>query len=107
MAYYTGSYSSTISGPTDVIRSFVAKLTADGIFAKEIPCPNIALRSQYTSGAGKLLTIINIATVVEIFTLRHYLALPIIVAFYLYSILIFSSVIKYNFFVRVNLARIN
>lgn len=53
VACHNGPDSSTISGPADVMKSFVAKLTAQGIFAKEVPCSNIAYHSRYISEAGK------------------------------------------------------
>ncbi|CAB3246473.1 unnamed protein product [Arctia plantaginis] len=52
VACRNGPDSSTISGPSDVMREFVAKLTADGIFAKEVPCSNIAYHSRYIADAG-------------------------------------------------------
>ncbi|XP_026740412.1 fatty acid synthase-like [Trichoplusia ni] len=55
VACHNGPDSSTISGPADVMKSFVAKLTAQGIFAKEVPCSNIAYHSRYISEAGPTL----------------------------------------------------
>ncbi|KAG6446749.1 hypothetical protein O3G_MSEX004583 [Manduca sexta] len=52
VACHNGPDSSTISGPADVMKSFVAKLTAQGIFAKEVPCSNIAYHSRYIAEAG-------------------------------------------------------
>ncbi|XP_075983655.1 fatty acid synthase-like [Anticarsia gemmatalis] len=52
VACRNGPESSTISGPADVMREFVAQLTAKGIFAKEVPCSNIAYHSRYIANAG-------------------------------------------------------
>ncbi|KOB62677.1 Uncharacterized protein OBRU01_24985, partial [Operophtera brumata] len=52
VACHNGPESCTISGPADKITEFVAKLTADGIFAKEVPCSNIAYHSRYIAAAG-------------------------------------------------------
>ncbi|KAL0867964.1 hypothetical protein ABMA27_008631 [Loxostege sticticalis] len=52
VACHNGPDSSTISGPADIMKSFVAKLTAQGIFAKEVPCSNIAYHSRYIAEAG-------------------------------------------------------
>lgn len=53
VACHNGPESSTISGPADLMREFVAELTAKGIFAKEVPCSNIAYHSRYIADAGK------------------------------------------------------
>lgn len=53
MACHNGPESCTISGPADEMREFVGKLTAQSIFAKEVPCSNIAFHSRYISDAGK------------------------------------------------------
>ncbi|KAJ8712849.1 hypothetical protein PYW08_008153 [Mythimna loreyi] len=55
VACHNGPDSSTISGPADIMKSFVAKLSAQGIFAKEVPCSNIAYHSRYISEAGPTL----------------------------------------------------
>ncbi|XP_049879210.1 fatty acid synthase-like [Pectinophora gossypiella] len=52
VACHNGPDSSTISGPADIMKSFVAKLSAQGIFAKEVPCSNIAYHSKYIADAG-------------------------------------------------------
>ncbi|XP_026314570.1 fatty acid synthase-like [Hyposmocoma kahamanoa] len=52
VACHNSSESSTISGPSDIMKEFVAKLTAEGIFAKEVPCSNIAYHSRYIAEAG-------------------------------------------------------
>ncbi|KAJ8720393.1 hypothetical protein PYW07_012436 [Mythimna separata] len=52
VACHNSSDSSTISGPADVMKTFVAELTAQGIFAKEVPCSNIAYHSRYIRDAG-------------------------------------------------------
>ncbi|XP_037292706.1 fatty acid synthase-like [Manduca sexta] len=55
VACHNSSESSTISGPTDVMREFIGVLTAKGIFAKEVPCSNIAYHSRYIAEAGPAL----------------------------------------------------
>lgn len=52
VACHNGPDSCTISGPAKEVEIFVAKLTADGIFAKEVPCSNIAYHSRYISDMG-------------------------------------------------------
>ncbi|XP_047033191.1 fatty acid synthase-like [Helicoverpa zea] len=52
VACHNGPESSTISGPADKMREFVAELTEKGIFAKEVPCSNIAYHSRYIADAG-------------------------------------------------------
>ncbi|XP_026333122.1 fatty acid synthase-like [Hyposmocoma kahamanoa] len=52
VACHNSSESSTISGPSDIMKKFVAKLRAEGIFAKEVPCSNIAYHSRYIAEAG-------------------------------------------------------
>ncbi|XP_073948505.1 fatty acid synthase-like [Choristoneura fumiferana] len=52
VACHNGPESSTISGPADIMAEFVARLTAKGIFAKEVPCSNIAYHSRYIAEAG-------------------------------------------------------
>ncbi|CAK1590491.1 unnamed protein product [Parnassius mnemosyne] len=52
VACHNGPDSSTISGPANVMREFVAQLTAKKIFAKEVPCSNIAYHSRYIAEAG-------------------------------------------------------
>ncbi|KOB66845.1 Uncharacterized protein OBRU01_20683, partial [Operophtera brumata] len=51
VACHNGPESCTISGPADKVTEFVAKLTADGVFAKEVPCSNIAYHSRYIAAA--------------------------------------------------------
>ncbi|KAJ8711408.1 hypothetical protein PYW07_008650 [Mythimna separata] len=55
VACHNGPESSTISGPAEVMKEFVSELTAKGIFAKEVPCSNIAYHSRYIADAGPLL----------------------------------------------------
>ncbi|XP_028162532.1 fatty acid synthase-like [Ostrinia furnacalis] len=55
VACHNSGESSTISGPADVMKEFVADLTKKGIFAKEVPCSNIAYHSKYIAGAGPAL----------------------------------------------------
>ncbi|XP_045517124.1 fatty acid synthase-like [Pieris brassicae] len=52
VACHNSSESCTISGPSDVMKEFVAKLTAQNVFAKEVPCSNIAYHSRYIAKAG-------------------------------------------------------
>ncbi|KAK0166754.1 hypothetical protein PV327_004243 [Microctonus hyperodae] len=60
VACHNSAESSTISGPVESIKSFVAKLQANNIFAQEIQCGNIALHSRYVTDAGpKLLKYLN------------------------------------------------
>lgn len=54
VACHNGQDSSTISGPADVMKEFVGQLTAKGVFAKEVPCSNIAYHSRYIKEAGKV-----------------------------------------------------
>lgn len=53
VACHNGPASSTISGPADIMKNFVNKLTAQNIFAKEVPCSGIAYHSRYIAQAGK------------------------------------------------------
>ncbi|XP_047999607.1 fatty acid synthase-like [Leguminivora glycinivorella] len=55
VACHNGPDSCTISGPADAMSEFVAQLTAKGIFAKEVPCSNIAYHSRYIAEAGPAL----------------------------------------------------
>ncbi|KAI8441932.1 hypothetical protein MSG28_005604 [Choristoneura fumiferana] len=55
VACRNGPESSTISGPAEAMKQFVGKLTAKGIFAKEVPCSNIAYHSRYIAEAGPTL----------------------------------------------------
>ncbi|XP_046964244.1 fatty acid synthase-like [Vanessa cardui] len=55
VACHNSPHSSVISGPMDEIKMFVAKLIAQGIFAKEVPCNNIAYHSRYIAEAGPTL----------------------------------------------------
>ncbi|XP_049878856.1 fatty acid synthase-like [Pectinophora gossypiella] len=52
VACHNAPESSTISGPAGIMKEFVAQLTAQGIFAKEVPCSNIAYHSRYIAEAG-------------------------------------------------------
>ncbi|XP_075984125.1 fatty acid synthase-like [Anticarsia gemmatalis] len=52
VACHNGPDSCTISGPAVEMREFVALLSARGIFAKEVPCSNIAYHSRYIADAG-------------------------------------------------------
>ncbi|KPJ13817.1 Fatty acid synthase [Papilio machaon] len=52
IACHNSAGSSTISGPVDTLKDFVALLTSRGIFAKEVPCGNIAYHSKYVAAVG-------------------------------------------------------
>lgn len=52
VACHNGPDSSTISGPADILKAFVAKLVGQGIFAKEVNCSGIAYHSRYIAEAG-------------------------------------------------------
>ncbi|XP_047538484.1 fatty acid synthase-like [Vanessa atalanta] len=55
VACHNDEGSCTISGPADKIKTFVAELVAKGIFAKEVPCNNIAYHSRHIAEAGPTL----------------------------------------------------
>lgn len=55
IACHNSFESSTISGPADKMKEFVGELTKRGIFAKEVPCANIAYHSRYIAHCGKYL----------------------------------------------------
>ncbi|KYN01849.1 Fatty acid synthase [Cyphomyrmex costatus] len=60
VACHNASDSSTISGPAESMKNFVAELQAKQIFAKEVPCSNIPYHSRYIQPAGpKLLAYMN------------------------------------------------
>ncbi|KAK0096040.1 hypothetical protein PV326_006670, partial [Microctonus aethiopoides] len=52
VACHNGPESSTISGPAESMKAFVAKLQEKNIFAREVPCSNIAYHSRYIADAG-------------------------------------------------------
>ncbi|XP_049875291.1 fatty acid synthase-like [Pectinophora gossypiella] len=52
VACHNSSESATLSGPADVLKEFVAELTAKGIFAREVPSANIPFHSRYIAHAG-------------------------------------------------------
>ncbi|XP_052751893.1 fatty acid synthase-like [Galleria mellonella] len=52
VACHNGPDSCTISGPAEIMKQFVDQLTAKSIFAKEVPCSNIAYHSRYIAEAG-------------------------------------------------------
>ncbi|KAJ8680788.1 hypothetical protein QAD02_016575 [Eretmocerus hayati] len=52
VACHNGPESSTISGPAESMKAFVASLSARGIFAREVNCSNIAYHSRYIAPAG-------------------------------------------------------
>ncbi|XP_011703203.1 PREDICTED: fatty acid synthase [Wasmannia auropunctata] len=52
VACHNSSDSSTISGPAESMKEFVAQLQAKQIFAKEVPCSNIPYHSRYIAPAG-------------------------------------------------------
>ncbi|XP_043468926.1 fatty acid synthase-like [Leptopilina heterotoma] len=55
VAYHNSVGSTTISGPEESMKSFIAHLTENKIFAKEVACSNIAYHSRYISPAGEKL----------------------------------------------------
>ncbi|XP_030371512.1 fatty acid synthase [Scaptodrosophila lebanonensis] len=52
VACHNGSDSCTISGPEEEVAKFVSDLKAKNIFAKEVPCSNIAYHSRYIAQMG-------------------------------------------------------
>lgn len=52
VACHNGPGSSTISGPSEIVTTFVTELKKQGIFAKEVPCSNIAYHSKYIAHMG-------------------------------------------------------
>ena len=52
IACHNSADSSTISGPSEDISSFVDELKAKNIFAKEVPCSNIPYHSKYIADMG-------------------------------------------------------
>lgn len=52
VACHNGADSCTISGPIEDVTKFVAQLQAKDIFAKEVPCSNIAYHSRYIAQMG-------------------------------------------------------
>ncbi|KAJ2942971.1 hypothetical protein O0L34_g15161 [Tuta absoluta] len=52
VACHNSAESCTISGPAAIMKSFVKDLSAQGIFAKEVACSNIAYHSRYIAEAG-------------------------------------------------------
>ncbi|XP_012280372.1 fatty acid synthase [Orussus abietinus] len=57
---HNSAYSSNISGPAESVKSFVAKLQAENIFAKEMEVSNIAYHSRYVAEGGpKLLKLLK------------------------------------------------
>ncbi|XP_017118527.1 fatty acid synthase [Drosophila elegans] len=52
VACHNGPNSCTISGPIDDVSLFVSELINKGIFAKEVPCSNIAYHSKYIAHMG-------------------------------------------------------
>ncbi|XP_055693298.1 fatty acid synthase-like [Lutzomyia longipalpis] len=60
VACRNSSISSTISGPAKSVETFVEELKKQGIFAKEVPCSNIAYHSRYIADMGpKLLELLT------------------------------------------------
>ncbi|XP_041973302.1 fatty acid synthase-like isoform X2 [Aricia agestis] len=55
VACHNSAESCTISGPAEIMSEFVLSLTRQGIFAKEVPCSNIAFHSRYIANAGHAL----------------------------------------------------
>ncbi|KMQ97230.1 fatty acid synthase [Lasius niger] len=52
VACHNASDSSTVSGPAESMKNFVAQLQAKEIFAKEVACSNIPYHSRYIAPAG-------------------------------------------------------
>lgn len=52
IACHNSSDSSTISGPIESVKAFVAELTAKNIFAREVACSGIPLHSRYIKQMG-------------------------------------------------------
>jgi fatty acid synthase len=52
IACHNGPDSCTISGPSELVSSFVEELKSQNIFAKEVPCSNIPYHSSYISEMG-------------------------------------------------------
>ncbi|KAL6430398.1 hypothetical protein ACFW04_007806 [Cataglyphis niger] len=60
VACHNAADSSTISGPAESMKKFVAELQAKKIFAKEVACSNIPYHSRYIAPAGpKLLACLS------------------------------------------------
>lgn len=52
VACHNGPDACTITGPADILKSFVSDLVLQGVFTKEVPSSNIAYHSRYVSKAG-------------------------------------------------------
>ncbi|XP_046963777.1 fatty acid synthase-like [Vanessa cardui] len=52
VACQNGPNSSTITGPASIMRTFVAKLVAQGIYAEDISCYDIPYHSRYVAEVG-------------------------------------------------------
>ncbi|KAL9890872.1 fatty acid synthase-like [Glossina fuscipes fuscipes] len=52
VACHNSADSCTISGPAEDVEKFVNELKSRGIFAKEVPCSNIAYHSRYIAHMG-------------------------------------------------------
>ncbi|XP_046964151.1 fatty acid synthase-like [Vanessa cardui] len=52
VACQNGPNSSTITGPENIMRTFVAKLVAQGIYAEDITCYDIPYHSRYVAEVG-------------------------------------------------------
>ncbi|XP_070149856.1 fatty acid synthase [Polyergus mexicanus] len=60
VACHNAADSSTVSGPAESMKEFVAQLQAKNIFAKEVACSNIPYHSRYIAPAGpKLLAYLS------------------------------------------------
>lgn len=55
VACHNASDSSTLSGPTESVKSFVQKLKSEGVFAKVVNVSNIAYHSRYIKPAAPIL----------------------------------------------------
>lgn len=58
IACHNGPDSCTISGPADSMKAYVEQLQGRGVFAKEVPCSNIAYHSKYIAEAGEFQAIL-------------------------------------------------
>ncbi|OXU24446.1 hypothetical protein TSAR_011485 [Trichomalopsis sarcophagae] len=52
VACHNSAISATISGPAESMKKFVGDLKGKSIFAKEVPCSNIAYHSRYIANAA-------------------------------------------------------
>lgn len=72
VACHNSSDSSTLSGPTASVTSFVEQLKSEGIFAKVVNVSNIAYHSRYIKPAAPIL--LKYLKEVTIFKISHHLS---------------------------------